>query len=51
MIEKIYEITIIYDLNKSKTVTYTESEALEEFGENWPEYRANYLPHVVVLEI
>lgn len=46
---KLYEITYI---DNGKTEVLTEQEAIRQFGKNeWPEYRENYLPHVVVCEL
>lgn len=46
---KLYEITYI---DSGKTEVLNEHECISKFGKDeWPEYRENYLPHVVVCEL
>ena len=45
----MYEITFI---DTGLTVYWDEAKCKEAFGVNeWPEYLAGYLPHVIVVEV
>ena len=47
-----YEVTIVDGPRAGKSMRLTEEQGEQLFGrDEWQEYKAGYLPHVVVVEL